>query len=164
MSPTSWICWILLLKTRVKLVFTGIHEPTGRRPAMRRMLILLVGMALSLTVFADPALGGEVGYKCKKADIERVINEAAPRTKQDPKLQKSFDNCQFRFYDDNDGELSPDLPEIPHVFSEDEWFLGGVLYWLTRDDLETMNLNRKQGKEYLAQAEDRLFWGPAAEP
>jgi hypothetical protein len=65
-------------------------------------------------------------------------------------------NCQFRLYDDND----EDNPEVPHVFTDEDWFLAGVLQWVTRDDLDFFDVSRAEGIEFLESVEDRFFWGP----
>jgi hypothetical protein len=67
--------------------------------------------------------------------------------------------CQFRLYDDNDEEASPDAPEVPHVFSEDDWFLGGILIWLERRDLEVLGFNHQEGIEFLKEIEERFYFG-----
>jgi hypothetical protein len=132
---------------------------------MRRVLGVLLGLALSLTTVAGPVAPASAGaaYSCGRADINRLIRAPGPGVTPTPKFEKAWANCQFRLYDDNDGE-TPDAPEIPHVFSSNEPFLAGNLAWLTRDELKSMGLSLEAGIRFLKAAEDRLFWGRSGGP
>jgi hypothetical protein len=134
---------------------------------MRHMLALLAAAALSLTLATaagvPKAVAASPEYVCTEEDVLRVVEDAAPRTVQDPALEASFANCQFRLYDDNDGE-TPDSPEVPHTFSDDEWFMAGVLTWMTKEDLKDEGLTKKQGSDTINNVVDRLFLGESGGP
>ena len=97
-------------------------------------------------------------YSCGRADINRLML-AAPWKMVSPEFENSWVNCQFRLYDDNDGETNPDAPEVPHVFSNGE-FLGGILLvGANCDELKSLGWTIKQGIEDMEKVGDRLYWG-----
>lgn len=129
---------------------------------MRRTLALAASVLCLATAAGAPSAAA-LDYVCTEEDVRRVVEDAAPRTVQDPALLASFENCQFRLYDDNDGD-TPDSPEVPHTFSSDEWFVAGVLTWLTKDDLKSNRQTKKQGIAEMDGIVDRLFLGEANGP
>ena len=125
----------------------------------RRMLGVLMALVLTfITVAGAVPAGAEAVHICDRTDINTLI-QAAPRTTQTAEFDEAWANCQFRLYDDNDGETNPDQPEIPHVFSERDYILGGILLWWTRDELTSMGWTKQQGIEDMEKVGDRVLWG-----
>jgi hypothetical protein len=59
-------------------------------------------------------------------------------------------NCQFRFYDDNG--------PTPHVFTDEEYFLGGIFNWIPDDVIDEFGLTRNEAAAALDFTEEKLFW------
>jgi hypothetical protein len=75
-----------------------------------------------------------------------------------------WEDCQFRFYDDNDDENSPDNPEVPHVFSTRDYVLGGILIFEFRKGpyvfIPGPKFDRAAAIAEMKTIKDRIFWGP----
>jgi hypothetical protein len=132
---------------------------------MRRALAIIAAFLL----LSAPAAGSATDYQCTKGDIESLIHAGPQAVKLHLFMDKTqgpggaWKECQFRLYDDNDDEASPDDPEVPHIFSANDWFLGGVLFFLTRDEWESMGLDRDGAIDWLEQGSDQLFWAKKGE-
>ena len=133
---------------------------------------LALAALLSISGVSSTSSEGTVASpdnRCTAADVQRVAHHfydfandwTDDGSAQDVYANHLFVDCQFRLYDNNDPEDNPDTPEIPHVFAEDEYFLGGVANWLTDAELEAAGFTRAEGIAYLKTLTDRFFWGPA---
>ena len=131
-----------------------------RRPALLAAAALPV--VIATLAGAPTAVAASLDYSCTEADVRRVVEEAGP-TQTDPQVLTSFANCQFRLYDDNDAE-TPDSPEVPHTFADDEWFVAGVLTWITKEELKSAGITKKQAVSMMDDIVDRLFLGVEGGP
>ena len=71
-----------------------------------------------------------------------------------------WSDCQFRLYDDND----EDNPEIAHVFSEDDWVVGAVAYFITDAELLLVGGTPRSATAYIDTWTTHLYFGPASLP
>lgn len=134
-------------------------------------LLGAAGMGTGTVAGASPPSGSE---RCTATDSWfmahagfEVAYFAASDSAATPRLNALADHiwedCQFRLYDDNDEENDADNPEIPHVFSEDDYFLGGILYVYFHVELGPA-FTRAEALAEMKTATDRFFWSPATVP
>jgi len=132
---------------------------------------ILGGLALAALicvggVSAPVTASGPARDRCTFAEIQRFVHagfevarlsfnhpDASPGAAQADHI---WDDCQFRFYDNND----EDNPEVPHVFSEDDYFLAGVFIFYFHEDLSG-EFDRADAIADMAKSTDRFFWGPS---
>lgn len=127
------------------------------RRYLRRPVLVVAMTAIMLGVVVAPA--GAADEICTSGDVQRMVGA----------MQQAFgtgseaaERCQFRLYDGNDDV--PDAPEVPHVFTDQDWVLAGILQWSPRDVLDEFGLKRADGVDYLTNdVVDRFFWGPKGE-
>jgi hypothetical protein len=72
----------------------------------------------------------------------------------------SWQDCQFRFYDDND----EDDPEVPHVFSDKDYFIGAIALFEFYDAFQRPDFDRAAAVASLEAITTRVFFGPASIP
>jgi len=107
--------------------------------------------------------------RCTATDVQRIAHHffdfatdwSGDGSPEDLYADHLFVNCQFRLYDSNDPEDNPDNPEIPHVFSEGDYFLAGIAGWYTYAELEDLGFTRADAIAEMNKYTDRFFWGPA---
>lgn len=116
----------------------------------RRSVIVLAITAMMMGVVVAPAGAGD--QVCTKGDVQRMV-AAMPQAFATQSAAAA--DCQFRLYD----------VASPHVFSENDWILAGILQWSPRDVLDELGLKRADGVDYLTNfVVDSLFWGPKGGP
>ena len=115
------------------------------RQHFRRSIIALAMTAMMMGVVVAPAGAGD--QVCTQGDVARMI-DAMPQAFATQSA--AADDCQFRLYD-----------ESLHVYSENDWFLAGILEWSPRDVLDELGLKRADGVDYLTNnVVDTFFLGP----
>ncbi len=110
-------------------------------------------MALLLSVpFAAPA-NAESNDGCTKGNVQGFAHGGIAIAKQQGTngTAAAWENCQFRFYDENG-------PTTPHVFTDEEYFLGGVFNWVPDYVIDQFDLTRNEAAASLELAVDSLFW------
>lgn len=138
---------------------------TMRRFTIPRCVVaalLMAGVGLAAapsTAVADP------GRTCSGGDA-RALAQAGPHFAR--KFLESSSSaaagiwvsCQFRLYDDNEPEDDPDNPEIPHVFTVNDFFLAGIFYFedVGRDQ------HRNAAISVLGSHVSRFYFGPSSTP
>jgi hypothetical protein len=136
---------------------------------MRRLIVLM--MALTM-VIASGAVASATSNRCTRGDVEGLTSAGFQGAKH-ALVQgltvgsgDAWSNCQFRLYDDNDDPndsfFGPmvDNPEVPHIYTDEDYFLAGIFHWATEDDLEVLDISRNEAISVLKIFEDRFFWGP----
>jgi hypothetical protein len=127
---------------------------------MPRVISLLVATTLLALAVAAPAAAAK-GSSCTKGDVQGIAQGTIAVAKQIFKERENGSGsawlCQFRFYDDNDGD-TPDSPEVPHVFRQGDWFLGGIFDWMTRAEMQEFAVDRAGAAALMGSIQDRLFW------
>jgi hypothetical protein len=129
---------------------------------VRRAISLLVIPTL-LAISSVATVAAADADTCTKGNVQGLARSAMAVAKQTFKGREHGSgnswSCQFRLYDGNDDENNPDNPEVPDVFGETDWFLGGVFLWLTSGDLADLGWSKAEGRAFLESAViDRLFW------
>ena len=139
-------------------------------PSGLALAALLSITGISSTVSAAAAPSPATDDRCSASDVQRLAHHifdvvtlawTESGSAEEAEADHLFEDCQFRLYDDNDPEETPDNPEIPHVFAEDEYFLGGISHWFTPADLEEYGFTRAEAIAEMKKATDKFFWGPA---
>jgi hypothetical protein len=74
----------------------------------------------------------------------------------------SWANCQFRLFDDN--EDPPDAPEIPHVFTDRDYVLGGIFEFEDYGFLDRPDYDRAAAIEYVKSITTNMYWGTVDTP
>lgn len=102
---------------------------------------------------------------CTRGDVQAMANSAAAIARKHfnelPGHSEPWPDCQFRLYDDNDDETSPDAPEVPHVFTDRDFILAGVLAFEFRDVLDRPTYDRAAAIESIRSFVPRFYWGPS---
>ena len=127
---------------------------------MRRSLTVLLTMALLVSVPLVVPASATANDGCTKGNVEgfaqggiAIAKQSGPG-RQENGTSGAWSNCQFRFYDEN----GPD----PHVFTDEEYFLGGIFGWLTDDEIEEFGLTpRPVAVADFHLFENTLFWREA---
>jgi hypothetical protein len=103
-----------------------------------RWVVAASMLASTFLVAASPAhAAGPRHERCTKGDVA-MLAVAGPHIAKAyfsgsrSRLAETWPRCQFRLYDDNDAEDAPDNPEIPHVFSVNDYFLAGLFLFDNR--------------------------------
>ena len=139
--------------------------PTGLALAA---LLGITGISSTPSVAAVAAPAGD--DRCTASDVQRLAHHifdvvtlawTDDGSAEEAQADHLFEDCQFRLYDDNDPEDNPDNPEIPHVFSEDDYFLAGISAGYTYAELEELGFTRAEAIAEMNKFTDRFFWGPA---
>jgi hypothetical protein len=123
---------------------------------MRRVSSVLLTAVLPWVPLAAPVSANE---GCTEGNVKGFANGTIAVAKQSqPGRQENgtagaWSNCQFRFYDDT----------TTHVFTDEEYFLGGIFIWITDDEIEEFGLTRKEAVSDLDSIQDRLFWRAVGE-
>lgn len=117
---------------------------------MRRALIALLSAALLSAALTTPAAAAnDDGYVCDQKDMTTVKTMGHELFDTPSRL------CQFRMY----------FPFArPHIWTDEEYFLGGNLEFISHDELEEIGLARVDAIKYFQQIEQQLFFGPASTP
>lgn len=133
---------------------------------MKRVLITLVASGVLSILLAVPAAGNE---HCTAGDVQGIAHAGFQGAQQNlfngrtTGLGGSWADCQFRLYDDNDAEENPDNPEVPHIFTDMDYFLAGIAQFDFYDSFDRPDYDRDAAIEFLSsEVVDRVFWGPAA--
>lgn len=134
-----------------------MNRVTISRSAQTGSLVSLAVAALLALVVAAPA-GATAQPACRKADVQSVASGTIAVAKQSFRGGELGSagawSCQFRLYDDND----ENDPEVPHVFTADDWFLGGIFEWVSGSEMETLGFDHAAAVAYLDSIQERLFW------
>jgi hypothetical protein len=77
-------------------------------------------------------------------------------------LGGAWADCQFRLFDDN--EDPPDSPEVPHVFSDQDYILGGIYIFEDYSFLDRPEYDRAAAIDYVNSVSSTFFWGSASTP
>ena len=131
---------------------------------MKRILSSLVLAALLTTAGAASATATSAqpaSDRCTLADAqlwahnpfrvtELLTTEPTGSDSLRARAEHIAQNCQFRFYDDR----------YPHVFSEEDYFVGGVNLYYQNDP--PSKLDHQEATWALNSVTDRLFWGPSS--
>ncbi|TFD46355.1 hypothetical protein E3T55_17230 [Cryobacterium frigoriphilum] len=123
----------------------------------------------SATAAPEAVTSPRADDRCTASDVQRIAHhfydfgsdwteDGSPEAIYAAHL---FEDCQFRFYDNNDPEDNPNSPEIPHVFSQGGYFLGGIANWFTASEFEAEGLTESEAVALMKTWTDRVFWGPA---
>ena len=128
---------------------------------MRRAMTVLLTVALLVSAPLGAPASATADDGCTKGNVEGFANGGIAVAKQSqPGRQENgtsgaWSNCQFRFYDDNG-------PTTPHVFTDEEYFLGGIFGWITDDEIEEFGLTpRPVAVSAFHLVESTLFWREA---
>ena len=69
-----------------------------------------------------------------------------PATRRSPAAStRKWADCQFRLYDDND----EDDPEVAHVFSDEDWIVGAISYFLYYSEFPLVGGTRADATAYM---------------
>lgn len=129
---------------------------------MRRIISPTLSATLLALLLAAPvgAAGDGSTSICTKGDVQSIASGTIPVAIQSDRGgdlgSAGAWSCQFRLYDGNDED--EDNPEVPHVFSADDWFLGGIFQWLSRAEMEALGFGRAEAVASLDSIQDHLFW------
>jgi hypothetical protein len=121
---------------------------------MRRAMTVLLTMALLASAPLGAPASATANDGCTKGNVEGFANGGIAIAKQNGTngTAAAWENCQFRFYDDNG-------PTTPHVFTDEEYFLGGIFNWYTDADIEEFDLfPRPVAVSDFHLFENNLFW------
>jgi hypothetical protein len=121
---------------------------------MRRAMTVLLTMALLASAPLGAPASATANDGCTKGNVEGFANGGIAIAKQNGTngTAAAWENCQFRFYDDNG-------PTTPHVFTDEEYFLGGIFNWFTDADIEEFDLfPRPVAVSDFDLLESTLFW------
>lgn len=140
------------------------RSTTSRSRAVR--CIVAASLLASTLLFAgSPATaGGPVHQRCTKGDVT-ALAVAGPHVAKayfggsQSRHGQIWPRCQFRLYDDNDTGAGPDNPEIPHVFTVNDYFLAGIFLFDNRPVRE-----RKAAIADFAKVGIRFYFGPSNLP
>lgn len=123
---------------------------------MRRVVSVVLAVGV-LSLMSTPGTARATGAEgCTRGHVQGFANggiaiaKQAESGRQENGTAGSWSNCQFRFYDNN----GPG----PHVFTDEEYFLGGIFNWIPRDVIEEFGLTRNEAASALDLTEDSLFW------
>lgn len=104
--------------------------------------------------FADVQLFASAGFEIARLHFSHPTGSDALHARAD----HIWNECQFRFYDDNDVEGSEDNPEVSHVFSEDDYILGGVFAFYFTSELSA-EFSRNDAIADLKTWTNQTYWG-----
>ena len=117
-----------------------------------------VGMTTRVTV-------SQPSQPCSKGDAQIIANAGIQAVQQRSGVVhgpgSSYQDCQFRFYDDNDDEGAP---EVPHVFTDKDYFIGAIALFEFYDSFQRPAYDRAGAITYLNTISTRVFFGPASMP
>ena len=128
---------------------------------MRRALTVLLTMALLMSVPLVVPASATPNDGCTKGNVQGFANGGITIAKQSqPGRQENgtagaWSNCQFRFYDDNG--------PAPHVFTDEEYFLGGIFNWIPDDIIDEFGLTRNEAAAALDLTVESLSWREVGE-
>ena len=114
-------------------------------------MLLTIAIIVSTPLAVPASAKGKDG--CTKGNVEGFAKGGIAIAKQSqPGRQENgtagaWSNCQFRFYDNE-----------PHVFTDDEYFLGGIFNWIPDDIIEQFDLTRNEAAAALDLTVETLFW------
>lgn len=123
-------------------------------------------LAATLLSSSPAAAGGPVDQRCTKGDVT-ALAKAGPHVAKayfggsHSRHAMTWPRCQFRLYDDNDTGPAPDNPEIPHVFTVNDYFLAGLFLFDNRPareraaaiaDFATVDIHFYFGPSHLSDA------------
>jgi hypothetical protein len=141
---------------------------------MRRIILGTLAMLSILAATAvGPAAGAPIGVtapdNCTHGDAEAIAQAGLQfagralggQPHGEPAAATSkWSECQFRLYDDND----EDNPEVAHVFSEDDWIVGAVAYFITDSELILVGGTPRSATAYIDTWTTHLYFGPSSLP
>jgi hypothetical protein len=123
------------------------------------VIVLVVSAASPATAGTDRCTQGDVqgiaqaGFQGASLNIGRGSTAG---------LGGTWAECQFRLFDDN--EDPPDTPEIPHVFTDDDYILGGIYEFEDYGYLDRPDYDRAAAIEYVKSVVTTMYWGTADTP
>ena len=127
---------------------------------MKRLATILAFVMMALFMSpAAPAVAASSDGRCTKGDVQRLAN-AGPiaglhsREGLETGPAGTWENCQFRLYDDT----------TTHVFSDEDYFLAGIFFFLSYDEFDRLGIDRAGAIALLEGFIPRFFWGPAGTP
>jgi hypothetical protein len=138
---------------------TTVPRSNSRRSVpMKRLISLLAAVLLMTGLMAVPAAPAEAAkdQPCTQGDAQAlfetlvVANQILLREGADHPWADTLIHCQFRFF----WEGGDPLLGQPVKFSEDDIFLGGLVYFLPYQDL---GLTRREAVAILEQVEVRTW-------
>jgi hypothetical protein len=104
-----------------------------------KAVTVLLTMALVVSSPMGAPASATTDDGCTKGNVEgfaqgtiAVAKQSGPG-RQENGTSGAWSNCQFRFYDDNGATT-------PHVFTDEECFLGGIFGWITDAEIEQFGL------------------------
>jgi hypothetical protein len=102
---------------------------------MRRAMTVLLTMGLLGSALLGAPASATAPDGCTKGNVEGFARGTIAVAKQQGTkgTAAAWENCQFRFYDETG-------PGTPHMFTDEEYFLGGIFGWYTDDDIEMFGL------------------------
>lgn len=128
-------------------------------------LTALATMAMTLAFGVSTAVSAPA--HCTRGDVQ-AIAQAGPQfgTRvlgvqphgESAASTRKWVDCQFRLYDDND----ENDPEVPHVFSEDDWIVGGVAPFIFYSEFPLVGGSRRSATAYMDTWTTRFYFGPAS--
>jgi hypothetical protein len=133
---------------------------------VKRTLLVIALTAMLGTMGLSSATAADA--TCTRGDVQALANAAASIARKhfnglnghsDP-----WPDCQFRLYDDNDDENSPDAPEIPHVFTDQDYILAGVLAFEFFEFLDPPDYGHAAAVAFIDTFQPRLFFGSVSTP
>lgn len=128
---------------------------------MRRTISIIAAALMLLSAVVGAQARPASPNACTKGDVQSLAGGTIAVAKQSFREIETGSagawSCQFRLYDGNDGEIE-DNPEVPHVFTTRDWFLGGIFEWLYNDELTAFGWDRKQGIAFLDSIDDHFYW------
>jgi hypothetical protein len=135
------------------------------RSVVLRCVVAALLVAMSGLLAAPSTEAAAPGQECTRGDAQAVA-EAGPHFAKaffegsPSAAAETWARCQFRLYDDNDPLEDPDNPEIPHVFTVNDFFLAGIFYFEGIDPGQ----HRADAIASLDVAASRFYFGPSTTP
>ncbi len=130
---------------------------------VKRLVTLVFALALMAVVLVSPASATQA-KPCSTGDAQIIANAGIQAVLERSGVThgpgSTWGNCQFRFYDDND----EDDPEVPHVFSDTDYFIGAIAQFEFYDTFQRPDYDRAAAIAFLETVTNRVFFGPASTP
>lgn len=133
-----------------------------RKALQAGLIVALVSVLAVPTAAADPEQPCGMGdvQAIAKSGIQAAINSDKGVGRGDP-----WQHCQLRLYDDNDDLLDPffgemvDNPEVPHYFTDEEYFLAGIFQFVPTEVVRSFGHNELV-QFFDEDVVDEFYWGP----
>jgi len=134
-------------------------------------MLSVLGILAATTVVLSPSVPAAVAAPdhCTRGDAQAIAEAGyqfggrllggQPHGAPAASTRKWAD-CQFRLYDDNDD----DNPEVAHAFSEDDWIVGAISYFLYYSEFPLVGETRADATAYLDTWTEHFYFGPASLP